>query len=72
MINKYLEKYSKCNKKLDLLYTFFGAAYKSFYRWRLIDEKVSVASALNAGIGISLKCGIDISLIIIQIIVTPV
>ena len=30
MIDKYQEKNSKCNKKLDLLNTFFGTAYKVF------------------------------------------
>ena len=58
MINKYLEKNSKCNKKLNLLNTIFSTADKSFYWWCLKDEKVSVVSAvsvlaLNAGISSS-------------------
>ena len=37
--DKYPRKNSKCNKKLDLLNTFFGTAYKSFYCWCSIDKK---------------------------------
>ena len=73
MIDIYIPgKNSKSNNKLDLVNTFFGVTYKSFYWWCSIDKKVSVVSAvsvsaLNAGIGssigIGLKCGIGTSLI---------
>ena len=51
-------KNSECNKKLDLLKTFFGTAYKSFYCWCSIDKKVSVILALNAGISSSIDIGL--------------